>query len=283
MEEKQQQLQPLPLQPELNSNRKLFTQIEIPNEIIQRGNPYALTTQPLDQTNLPTLHEIYTSYSDRLRLHHWYEYSFMYEKNIDHLRYLGRPVKLLEFGVHSGGSIVVWKKYFGESLQYVGVDINPSSAQFTNPNSNIHVFTGSQANISILETLCDKYGPFDFVVDDGGHTTELIVESLRYIWNSPKCLQSTAVYVMEDLHAVHMGPRWTPVDVPDIYAVMGDMARNMSSYFAVSRGLNVGSAQTDAVSGHIKYMELYDSVAILHYSRERMRPLTQFRKGSFSV
>jgi hypothetical protein len=32
---------------------------------------------------------------------------------------------MLEIGVQSGGSLEMWKSYFGPNLRYYGVDINP--------------------------------------------------------------------------------------------------------------------------------------------------------------
>ena len=39
-------------------------------------------------------------------------------------RFRGRPVRFLEIGVQSGGTIKLWKYYFGPQLDYTGVDIN---------------------------------------------------------------------------------------------------------------------------------------------------------------
>ena len=39
-------------------------------------------------------------------------------------RFRGKPVRFLEIGVQSGGTINLWKHYFGNQLDYYGVDTN---------------------------------------------------------------------------------------------------------------------------------------------------------------
>ena len=47
--------------------------------------------------------------------------------------------------------------------------------------------------------VCSRHGPFDVVIDDGGHTGGLIWASLRAIFPGRRCMRSTgSVYVIED-------------------------------------------------------------------------------------
>ena len=47
--------------------------------------------------------------------------------------------------------------------------------------------------------VCSRHGPFDVVIDDGGHTGGLIWASLRAIFPGRRCMRSTgSVCVIED-------------------------------------------------------------------------------------
>ena len=106
---------------------------------------------------------------------------------------------MLEIGVQSGGSTRVWSQYFGENLNYTGLDINPNCAQFEMPEKGIHILTGSQMDEQLLLRVCRDYGPFDIVIDDGGHTSEMIMRSFNVLFG---CMHDEGVYAIEDLHTM---------------------------------------------------------------------------------
>ena len=75
-----------------------------------------------------TLKNIYLNYNKVPGFDHWVEYANSYEKNTIHLKRKsmksGKPIHMLEIGIQSGGSMQVWKEYFGDALRYTGLDIN---------------------------------------------------------------------------------------------------------------------------------------------------------------
>ena len=79
-----------------------------------------------------------------------------------------RPLKMLEIGVNAGGSIAMWRDYFGEGFdefEYHGVDINPECARFHRPHANERIHIGSQLNRTFLRQVVAAHGPFDIVLD----------------------------------------------------------------------------------------------------------------------
>ena len=64
------------------------------------------------------------------QLHKWESYFSAYHKHFS--RYRNRPVTLMEVGVQSGGSALLWRWYFGSQFRYVGIDVNPATKQFDN-------------------------------------------------------------------------------------------------------------------------------------------------------
>ena len=39
--------------------------------------------------------------------------------------YVGKKITFVEIGVLSGGSLFMWKNYFGENARIIGVELNP--------------------------------------------------------------------------------------------------------------------------------------------------------------
>ena len=61
----------------------------------------------------------------------------------------------------------------------------------------MHVHAGDQADRALLRRLADDYGPFDVVIDDGGHTAAQQVASFEALFPG---LRPRGAYVVEDTH-----------------------------------------------------------------------------------
>ena len=165
----------------------------------------------------PSLKDIWLQYSEPHLLHRVLHYADHYQT---HLPERGRDVKLFEIGVQSGGSARTWKQYYGKHLYYVGLDINPKTVRTRSKDENIFVEIGSQANASLLLDICKRHGPFDVVVDDGGHTPHLIAASLKALFPSAECMATDSVYVVEDTCTM-MGT-WFTKNPADMYGLAGE-------------------------------------------------------------
>jgi Methyltransferase domain len=240
---------------------------------------------------LDKLTSIYLNYNSSEGFTHWIEYGKHYNRHLHFLtvKYEGaqEKLRLLEIGVQSGGSSRVWSKYFGEALNYTGIDINPKCKRFEAPELGIHIEIGSQLDVNFLHSICSRFGPFDIVVDDGGHTTEMIITSFRVLWH---CMKDEGVYVMEDLHSAFLG-REVPVfredspvmkvDGMDVFGHLAMWSKLMTSYFT-SLYDDKRPQLTDPIARHIESISIYDSLAFLHY-RENWHGLSIINKGTINV
>ena len=86
-----------------------------------------------------------------------------------------RPI-VLEIGVCAGGSLWMWREYFPTS-EITGIDIDPMCTQFEGEGVNVCI--GDQTDSEFLREVGTKYGPFDVVIDDGGHAGFQVVTSLE--------------------------------------------------------------------------------------------------------
>lgn len=236
--------------------------------------------------NKQVLKSIYMSYPYKEAFHHWLEFSDAYERHFARKRIHQNDIKLLEIGVQSGGSINVWKDYFGETLFYVGIDINKNCKYLEKLERKIHVEIGTQSDVNFLSAICSQYGPFDIIIDDGSHVTRDILISLKALFTT--CLKDKGIYAIEDLHApaqIFKGKPNMTVDGKDIYAHFADFARDMSAYFKQNRKRlsDFNLTNISPFSGHITRMEFYDSMLFFHYSKSLRRPLTELKKGNVFI
>jgi hypothetical protein len=123
----------------------------------------------------------------------WLHYFDIYHRHFAVFR--DEPVTVVEFGVYHGGSLQMWKRYFGSRARIVGVDIDPTCKALEEDRIEIHI--GDQADADFLERLCSDVGEFHILIDDGGHMMRQQITTFEHMF--PR-LASDGVYLVEDLH-----------------------------------------------------------------------------------
>lgn len=113
--------------------------------------------------------------------------------------FVGRSVTVVEIGVLNGGSLFMWRDYFGPSARIIGVDLNPEAKWLENEGFEIH--TGSQTDPKFWEEFFAKVGPVDIIIDDGGHTfAQQIVTTASGLQH----VRDGGMLVVEDTHSSYM-------------------------------------------------------------------------------
>lgn len=133
-------------------------------------------------------------------IHKWNYYFDIYEKHFS--RFVGKKILMFEIGVDQGGSIKMWKDYFGKDAVIVGIDILENCKKYENKNENIFVEIGNQSDEIFLQNLIDKYGIPDIVLDDGSHKMEDLVNTFNYLYDK---VSFNGVYMAEDLLTCYLG------------------------------------------------------------------------------
>lgn len=141
---------------------------------------------------MQSLREIFDQHQGRL-LNKWESYLEVYETFFS--RYRDKEVVFLEIGVAHGGSLQMWRRFFGEKALLIGVDVNPECKQFEEGNTKI--FIGSQEDEIFLNHLKTQIPPLDILLDDGGHTMRQQITTFNSMFDHVK---ENGLYVCEDLH-----------------------------------------------------------------------------------
>lgn len=138
------------------------------------------------------LEQFFNQHSGRL-IHKWHHYFEIYDRHFS--RFRGKPVNIVEFGVSQGGSMLMWKHYFGADARLFGVDINPNCKQFEEPG--VQIFIGDQGDTEFLRSLAQTLPTIDILIDDGGHTMQQQILTFEALF--PR-IAPHGVYLCEDLH-----------------------------------------------------------------------------------
>jgi len=124
----------------------------------------------------------------------WSNYFDIYEELFGDQR-MKDNVCFLEIGVARGGSLQMWRNYFGPLATIVGVDIEPNCLQFAEDRTHIRI--GDQSDKIFLADVAKEFGPFDIILDDGGHQMSQQIQSFEALYHHVK---PTGVYMVEDTH-----------------------------------------------------------------------------------
>jgi 23S rRNA U2552 (ribose-2'-O)-methylase RlmE/FtsJ len=108
--------------------------------------------------------------------------------------YRGKEVVILEIGISRGGSLEVWRKFFGEKAKIIGVDIYDKCKSL---EVDADIYIGSQSDRSFLQDLKQKIPKVDILIDDGGHTMRQQVITFEEMYDHVK---EDGIYVCEDVH-----------------------------------------------------------------------------------
>jgi len=118
-------------------------------------------------------------------------YTLIYPLYLD--RYKDKNFKLLEIGVQEGKSLRMWHDYF-PNAELFGIDLRLPWRSHVKTISRI--FVGDQEDRVFLKEVGDEVGPFEVIIDDGGHTMNQQITSFEVLW---PYIKEEGLYIIEDL------------------------------------------------------------------------------------
>lgn len=142
--------------------------------------------------------EIYKSYlaSPYLSIKHS-SYFQVYEELLS--KYRGKPITFIEVGVLNGGSLFMWRHFFGAQARIIGIDLNPEAKKWE--KEGFEIFIGSQNDPQFWKEFFAAVGKVDVLLDDGGHTNEQQIVTTHYAVPN---INDGGMLIVEDVHTSYM-------------------------------------------------------------------------------
>ncbi|HVN96177.1 MAG TPA: class I SAM-dependent methyltransferase [Syntrophorhabdaceae bacterium] len=137
--------------------------------------------------------ENYFRNNEKRLIHKWQHYFEIYDRHFNSFR--NKEISVLEIGVSHGGSLQMWRDYFGEKAKIFGVDVNPHCKELE--EDGIEIFIGSQEDRKFLRGLRNRIPPVDILIDDGGHTMKQQIYTFEELYDH---VAPNGVYLCEDIH-----------------------------------------------------------------------------------
>lgn len=201
----------------------------------------------------------------------WHHYFDIYEFWFNQFK--GKKIVILEIGVFQGGSLNMWRDYFGEKAEIYAIDINPLCKRFESENTKI--FIGSQEDELFLEDVKSKMPPPDIIIDDGGHTMNQQIISFKSLYNH---LKSGGIYLCEDLHTsywVHYGGGYK--EPSTFIEFTKGLIDQINAWHSREKDFNKGYYTKSIYSLHY-----YDSILVIEKKTD-IKPPTNERTGKIII
>ncbi|SFX59955.1 Methyltransferase domain-containing protein [Thermoactinomyces sp. DSM 45891] len=195
------------------------------------------------------LREYFDSNNKRL-IDKWVHYFDIYENHFG--RFVNQKVNVLEIGVFHGGSLQMWKDYFGPQATIYGLDINPQCKCIE--EDQIKIIIGDQGDRDFWRRTIPELPQFDIIIDDGGHYVHQ--QKITFEEMFP-VLAENGVYLVEDLHTSY----WSEA---------GGGLRNSNSFIEYSKnivdslnGWHQKPSNVDYLTTSIGSITYYDSTLVI--------------------
>ncbi len=158
------------------------------------GDQWPASNQPKAMPDLSNpLRAFFNSHTEGPGIWKWNHYFDIYDRHFS--RFRDRKVRVLEIGIYSGGSLGMWRNYFGPCCQVYGIDIEPSCKAYE--SDAVKVFIGDQGDRRFWKQFKQEVQAIDIVIDDGSHLPEQQIVTFEELL---PYLQPGGVYLCEDVH-----------------------------------------------------------------------------------
>jgi len=206
----------------------------------------------------PTIRELFYDHRENL-IHKWDHYFDIYEKHFS--SYRGQTLNLLEIGISHGGSLQLWKKYFGKNLNLYAIDINPECKKFEEKNTTI--FIGSQSDRNFLNEVSATLPELDIIIDDGGHTMEQQLVSFEMLFLKVK---EGGLYIVEDTHTSYWEEFHGGLKTPGSFI---ERSKNLVDSLYNHHIIDHKNLIVNEITGHINSISFYDSVVVFEKKKRK--------------
>jgi hypothetical protein len=196
----------------------------------------------------------------------WVHYFSVYDAHLAPWR--DRAPRVLEIGVYQGGSLDLWEHYLGPSAVLVGIDVDEAAVRMSDPRRTIAL--GDQADPDFLRSVVAEHGPFDVIIDDGGHTMEQQIVSIETLF---PLLRDGGVYLVEDTHTSYWESHGGGLHREGSFIEW--VKDRLDDLHAYHRSEPVDPVWTD----HVAAVHCYDSVVVLD-KEPRFAPFCENAGGS---
>lgn len=190
----------------------------------------------------------------------WRHYFEIYHRHFE--KFVGREVHIVEIGVFSGGSLEMWRNYFGTDSRVYGVDVERACRAYE--GERVRVFIGDQGDAAFWDDFAHQVPTIDIVIDDGSHVPADQIVTLEALL--PR-IRPGGVYLCEDIH----GPS------NEFHDYVDGLSRQLHS---MGTGDTPHDRRPTELQRIVQSVHLYPFVAVIELRQVPLQALTAPKHGT---
>ena len=172
------------------------------------------------------------------------------------IKFVGKSITFIEIGVLDGGSLFMWRDFFGESARIIGVDLNPDAVKWR--EHGFEIFIGDQSNPDFWNELYEKVGSVDVILDDGGHRNDQqLVTTLCSLPN----VRDGGVIIVEDTQTSFM-----KFECFKKFTFINILKSKIDLLYSRCSDLNL---ETNLYANCVHSIQFFESICALHIDRTK--------------
>ena len=188
----------------------------------------------------------------------WSNYFDIYQNLFK--RFLNKKIILVEVGIGNGGSLFMWRKFFGKKAQIIGIELNPDAKKLE--KYGFKIFIGDQSDPNFWKNFYKKIGKIDILIDDGGHTN---LQQITTLMQSIKYLNYGGMIVIEDTHTSFMKDKG--FKNPSKFSLINFTTLLIET---IHRRNPMLKKEINFFSKKIQSLEYYDSITVINISKTKL-------------
>ena len=180
-------------------------------------------------------------------------YFDIYDKLLS--EYIGKNITFVEIGILDGGSLFMWREFFGKDARIIGVELNPEAIKWR--EHGFEIFIGDQSDPRFWVDFFLEVGDINVLLDDGGHRNDQQIVTVKSAL--PHVLDGGQI-IIEDTQTSFM-----KFESFKRYSFVSYLQNRIKSLYARSDELNLVN---DVFSKSIHSLEFFTGVCVLHINRK---------------
>ena len=168
--------------------------------------------------------------------------------------YIGKPITFVEIGILDGGSLFMWREFFGKDARIIGVELNPDATKWR--KHGFEIFIGDQSNPHFWVEFFKEVGHIDVLLDDGGHRND---QQIVTVHSSLPYILDGGLIIIEDTQTSFM-----KFETFQKYSFVSFLQEKIKSLYARCDELDL---KKDIFSESVSSLEFFTGVCVLHINR----------------
>ena len=182
-----------------------------------------------------------------------------------------KNLTLVEIGVLNGGSLIMWREFFGPEARIIGIDASPTAT--TMRERGFEIYIGDQGCEASWRDFFSQVGSIDILIDDGGHTNK---QQITTVASALPHINDGGLIIVEDIGTSYL-PQYGN---PSRYSFMRFCERIVEKIQARS---SLATAKINSFSESVFSVNFYESMVCFHVDRRLCHPSQVIESGTAEI